>query len=107
EWFDHLQARGRAALAELDRPFWIAAERLPELKAIHPDVSLIGTATAPPARAARAWTREGAVVEIIRGRLTVEGPTTAGALAASLSLSEADVLAALVTLETDGVVLRG
>ena len=62
---------------------------------------------APPSRAARVWTREEAIVEILRGRLALVGPTTAAALAASCAISESDAAIALAALEAEGVVLRG
>jgi ATP-dependent Lhr-like helicase len=86
---------------------WFAAERLPELLAIRPDATLRPPVAAPPARAAKNWNREDAIVELIRGRLTIVGPTTAEGLAAELGTSTADADAALLTLESEGVVLRG
>ena len=86
---------------------WVAAERLPELTAIHSDVSLDPPIAAPPSRATRTWTRDAAIVELLRGRLTIAGPTTAAQLAASLSIAESDADAALLALESEGVVLRG
>jgi ATP-dependent helicase Lhr and Lhr-like helicase len=90
-----------------DSLIWIAAERLPELLAIHPQIRIAHGVTAPPSRTARTWTRDEAIVEVLRGRLTILGPTTASALASSLELPVADVDAALLALESDGVVLRG
>jgi ATP-dependent Lhr-like helicase len=84
-----------------------AAERLPELQAIHGTVVLDPPIEAPSSRVARHWTREQAIVELLRGRLTVVGPTTAAELAASLGISEADADTALLTLEADGVAMRG
>ncbi|HEY3159230.1 MAG TPA: DEAD/DEAH box helicase [Vicinamibacterales bacterium] len=91
------------------RPYtvWIAAERLPELLAIHPDAVLDPSIVAPPSRAARPWTREGAIVELLRGRLSIVGPTDAAALAASLGIEEAEADAALLALEAEGAILRG
>jgi ATP-dependent Lhr-like helicase len=83
---------------------WIAAERLPELLAIHP--TLQPAITAPPSRQ-KEWTREAALVEMIRGRMAFLGPTTAAALAQSLAVEERDVDAALLALESEGVILRG
>jgi len=85
----------------------LAAERLPELQAIHGAVVLDPPIEAPPSRASRSWTREQAIVELLRGRLTVVGPTTAPDLAASLGISAADADAALLALEADGVAMRG
>ncbi|HYI07655.1 MAG TPA: DEAD/DEAH box helicase [Thermoanaerobaculia bacterium] len=83
---------------------WVTAERLPELTVLH----LVTTdITAPPSRAAKQWTREDALVELLRGRMAILGPVTATELASSLSLSESDVDQALVKLESEGVILRG
>jgi ATP-dependent Lhr-like helicase len=86
---------------------WIAAERVPEILAIHPDATIVPPVNAPPSRAGRAWTREQAILEMLRGRITILGPTTAAALAESLSIEEADADATLLSLESEGVVLRG
>ena len=83
---------------------WIAAERIPEFLAIHPDLRL--PISAPLSRD-RVWSREDAIKEILRGRMTILGPTTANALAASLAIKESEADAALVALESEGVVLRG
>jgi ATP-dependent Lhr-like helicase len=96
--FETLVATRRAALVI---GVWIAAERLPELQAIHNVTATI----APPASRNRAWTREEALVELIRGRMTILGPTTAHALAQSLQVDNVD--AALLALENEGVILRG
>jgi ATP-dependent Lhr-like helicase len=84
----------------------IAAERLPEWLAIHPSAAIDPVIETPPSRR-RDWTRDDAIVELIRGRLTLAGPTSAQALAESLAIETAEVDAALLTLESDGVVLRG
>jgi ATP-dependent Lhr-like helicase len=99
-----LARNGRATRAG---GLWIAAERLPELLAVHPDAVLNPPIAAPASRAARAWTREAAIVELLRGHLSIVGPTTAAALAASLGIAEADADAALLALESEGAVLRG
>jgi ATP-dependent Lhr-like helicase len=84
---------GRAARIEAihGRPaLWIATERWAE-------VELLADAAA----------REPAVRELIRGRLGIVGPTTAAILAAPLGVPGIEVEAALVALESEGVVLRG
>jgi ATP-dependent Lhr-like helicase len=98
-----VEGRRAAALNGL----WVAAERLPELQAVLPEAALAGNPATPAARAARRWTQEEALVEIVRGRLTMTGPTTAAALAAHLAVGEDAIMAALLALEADGVVLRG
>ncbi|HET7217607.1 MAG TPA: hypothetical protein VFJ02_06145, partial [Vicinamibacterales bacterium] len=108
---DALAAARRACRATLGRDgaiqeLWIAAERLPELLAVHPDATLTPAIAAPPSRA-RAWERARAIAELVRGRLCLVGPTTAPDLARSLAVSVADADAALLDLEGEGVVLRG
>ena len=62
----------------------------------------------PASRTARAWSRDDAIVELLRGRLTLPGPTTAArARRRSRRLPSADADAALLALESEGVVLRG
>jgi ATP-dependent Lhr-like helicase len=62
---------------------------------------------APASRTTRTWTREQAIVELLRGSMSIGGPMTARALAASLDITVADADAALLALESEGVVLRG
>jgi ATP-dependent helicase Lhr and Lhr-like helicase len=104
--FETLAAAGRATRITAP-PMWVAAERLPEIFAVHPGAAMNPHVTAPPSRAARVWTRETAVAELLRGRLTITGPATAPLLAASLAVTDAEIDTALLTLEADGVVLRG
>jgi ATP-dependent Lhr-like helicase len=85
----------------------VAAERLPELRAIHPDLSVPSDLRPPASRLERSWTRAEALADMTRGRLTLTGPTTAAALAAPLSVTAAEIDKALLQLEGDGVVLRG
>jgi ATP-dependent helicase Lhr and Lhr-like helicase len=107
--FDALTRRGRACLATLiptgDR-VWIAAERLPELLAVHP-AACCEPHVDPPASRAKEWSRDEAIVELVRSRMTIAGPATASLLAQSLAIAPADADNALLALETEGVVLRG
>ena len=112
ELFDALTSTRRAAACQpLGAPsaaaVWVAAERLPELRAVHADVAVHPAITVPASRASRGWTREEAIAEMLRGRLALVGPTTALALADSLSVAVGGVEAGLLTLESEGVVLRG
>ena len=113
--FDVLGAENRACRADLQTlrragrqtRLWVAAERIPEICAIHPEARFEPPLDAPPSRLHRTWTRTDAIVELLRSRLTITGPTTATALAASLGIEDADADAALLALESEGVVLRG
>jgi ATP-dependent helicase Lhr and Lhr-like helicase len=84
-----------------------AAERLPELRAIHPDLVAPSSLQPPPSRLGKSWTRADAIAELLRGRITITGPVTAAALAVPLAISPTDADNALLLLEADGVVLRG
>ena len=86
---------------------WFAAERLPQLRALHPDAAIDPAIEAPPEFAEIAWTPEDALVDLVRARLTGLGPTQASALAASFALPQSDIDAALIRLEVEGYVMRG
>ena len=87
--------------------YWVAAERLPEMRALFASAQLEPTITAPEEFAMRDWTRDAALIEILRGRLAALGPVAAADLATSLSATESEIGVALIALETEGVVLRG
>jgi ATP-dependent Lhr-like helicase len=107
--FAQLSRSRRAALVRLpEGAIWVASDRLPELTAVHPAAAPAATQLSVPAsRSARTWTRDTAIVELVRSRLSMVGPTTAACLAASMSIQGADADAALLALESEGVVLRG
>ena len=53
------------------------------------------------------WTRESALVEIMRARLAGFGPQPLSAIASALALTDSDATIALVQLESEGYVMRG
>jgi ATP-dependent helicase Lhr and Lhr-like helicase len=89
------------------RPFWIAAERLPMLKAIYPDRTVEPALVPPAAESERQWQRADAIRELVRGRMEVIGPITATKLASLFQLQVGEVNTALAALEGEGFVLRG
>ncbi len=107
--FEALQAARRATVL---RPrgeapcLWIAAEKLPQMRALHPAAALEPEIAAPP-RLAREWSAGEALVEIVRGRLEGVGPVTGESLAADLGLRRSAIETALASLETEGFVFRG
>jgi ATP-dependent helicase Lhr and Lhr-like helicase len=106
---DELAANRRACRARCRQDaewIWVAAERLPELIAVHSEPE-IEPRIQPPASRAREWRRDDAIVALLRGRLTLTGPTTAAALAESLAIETREADASLLALESEGVVLRG
>jgi ATP-dependent Lhr-like helicase len=108
-WLDELSTQGRATKARQPHwpdDLWISAERLPELLAAFA-VSIAPAVTPPPSRVSKTWESGIAIAELLRGRLGVRGPITPRALGEPLSLDQAQSIDALITLESDGAVLRG
>jgi len=95
------------ALSTGTTTLWVAAERLPAWRAIHPDARLTPAIAAPAEFESPLWTPESALIDLVRGRLGGLGPVPAGVLASSLGVSTSDVDLALTSLETEGYVMRG
>ena len=109
EYLSPLVEAGRTARIETapGRRVWFAAERLPLLKALFPRGDPQPPLKDPAAGAGESWEREGALVELLRGRLDGLGPVTAADLGDPLGLNEREVAVALLALEREGFVLRG
>jgi ATP-dependent Lhr-like helicase len=101
-----LAAAGRAARSSQPEA-WIATERLPQLRAVVPSLALANAVQVPAEFAATAWTPEAALLELVRGRLGVLGPTTTRGLAAPLGVEIGDVELAMLALEREGFAMRG
>jgi len=85
----------------------IAAERLPQFESVFGHARCVPAIEAPAAFAARAWTREDALVEIVRSRLEGLGPVCAETIAESMALPRSDIDAALARLAAEGFVMQG
>ncbi len=87
---------------------WIAAERLSQFRALWPAAEIRSAdLCARGAIRAHEWSREEALIEILRGRLEGLGPVTEAALAAPLGIEPREISAALAALETEGFAMRG
>ncbi|MFQ5680004.1 MAG: DEAD/DEAH box helicase [Gemmatimonadota bacterium] len=107
-WFAELVAAGRATRVRLPPAvLWLAAERLSELRAVHPGARARPDVVPPAAFAAEPASREEAVKQLLRGRTEALGPVTETELGAPLGLDPAETTAALLALEAEGAVLRG
>ncbi len=107
-WLAELAAQNRATrLCREEMMLWIAAERLPQFAAMWPAATLEPQIGAVAVGSARDWSRDGALVEILRGRLEGEGPVTQFALAAALGLASSAVTTTLAALEAEGFAMRG
>jgi ATP-dependent Lhr-like helicase len=111
-WQDFLQtlaAEQRAACvcAAANGPvLWVAIERLPQLQAVFPNATIVPMPSVPQ-EFVRPWTREQALVELVRARLEGLGPTTVRHIATSMGVAANDIELALLALESEGFVLRG
>ncbi len=86
---------------------WIAAEALPMWQAIHPDAVLHPAMEAPAEFAQKAWTREEALIEILRARVGCTAPIRASDLAHTFDVRDSDIAIALAALEREGCAMRG
>jgi ATP-dependent Lhr-like helicase len=106
--FDALRdARRATRLTVGTQTFWVAAEQLPLVLAVHADARSEPAITVPAEYADRHLERSDAIRELLRGRLQAIGPVTATALDATLALPDGSAMAALLALEGEGFVLRG
>jgi ATP-dependent helicase Lhr and Lhr-like helicase len=107
EWLAQLARDKRVSrLPAPNAMLWIAAERLPQFRAVWPKARLDPDISAA-AGAARDWSPDGALVEILRGRLEGQGPVAPQALAAALGVAAQDLAVPLAALEAEGFALRG
>ena len=102
---DELAAAKRATRLSANA-IYVAAERLPEFDALFAGAEHVPSIEAP-LDYRKPWTRDDALVEILRDRLQGLGPVTAESLATSLGLTSSEVAAPLARLEAEGSVMRG
>ncbi|MGH9659056.1 MAG: Lhr family helicase, partial [Bryobacteraceae bacterium] len=112
EWLTHFEelasARRAARLKTAEGlTLWVAAERKPQFDAVYPGARYEPEIAAPARDLTRSWSREEALLEIVRGRMETLGPVTAATVARSMGLSTDVIETALLALEREGFVLRG
>ncbi|RDS81532.1 DEAD/DEAH box helicase [Dyella psychrodurans] len=86
---------------------WVCAEKLPLWQAAYSTASMQPPIAAPAEFAAQPWTREDALIELVRSRLTGLGPVTVNVLATSLNVETSDIELALIRLQSEGYVMQG
>ncbi|MEP7242634.1 MAG: DEAD/DEAH box helicase [Gammaproteobacteria bacterium] len=109
-----LAAQGRAARLvggvsnsdEKAHGLWVAAETRPLYDALFADASFTPDVVVP-SEYIKVWSRDEALVEVVRGRLEGLGPVTARALADSLNFATPQIDAALAALQSAGFAMRG
>ncbi|XXF79076.1 DEAD/DEAH box helicase [Myxococcaceae bacterium GXIMD 01537] len=98
--------QGRVAWVELPAGRFLApAERGSAVRALFPDAPQRPPLPVLPGD--RPVERDAAVVQVVRGRMEMLGPTTARELAALVCLDASEVNQALHQLESTGIIIRG
>ncbi|MBX5454032.1 MAG: DEAD/DEAH box helicase [Acidobacteriia bacterium] len=106
-WLAALAKDKRATRLETPRAtLWVPAERLLEFLALWPQARLFPEIPLPDG-SAPSFSREEALVGIVRSRLEGAGPVTLKALATLLGLEADEVETALIALEAQGFAMRG
>ncbi|HEY4316088.1 MAG TPA: DEAD/DEAH box helicase, partial [Herbaspirillum sp.] len=114
-WLDWLKALAKGGRATRLRDnggvdFWVALERLDCMQAAYPDALAAPPLVVPDSHRRNGdedWTRDTALVEILRARLSGFGPQPLAAIASALALPESTAMIALTRLESEGYVMRG
>jgi len=108
-YFEELADGDRAAALKTEegRIFWVAAERLLQMKSILPDAAAVPEIHIPERLKENDVSKDQALVEMIRGRLEALGPVIAVDIAETLGISVSEVERALTILEGEGFVFRG
>jgi ATP-dependent Lhr-like helicase len=106
-WDERLQTLARASRATRLGDAWTTAELLPLWQALHPAATMQPPIAAPAEYASQAWSREDAVLELVRHRLGGLGPITVHELAQSMHVDAGEVEQALLRLQSEGYVMQG
>jgi ATP-dependent Lhr-like helicase len=107
-WLAELSGQRRAAQFDIaGSALWIAAERLPQFRALRPTLKTVPELGAALPHDERIWSRDEALIEIVRGRLEGLGPVGADALARPLGLAATEIAVPLAALEAEGFAMRG
>jgi len=105
EWFESLAMRGRTVVALMGgRAYWLAAERVEEVRLLWPAVEFAAEVTRVPAVLTAA---DDVLRKAVQGWMAVLGPVTSCGLAERLGVSAGEVWKQMLRLEMAGTVLRG
>ncbi len=103
-FFARLEAQGRALAVLIDgQPAWIATEHAATANLLWPELEHPRGGQTPEAQA----TEPDAVLALTQGWLQLLGPTTAAQLAEHAHLPSSRILQALLTMEIQGLAMRG
>ena len=98
----------RATILVTDKQnLWVCAERLPLLRAVFTEATLRPDIDAAGSAMQIEWTRETALVELLRARLEGIAAVTESQLADLFESTRTEIQVALLTLENEGYAMRG
>lgn len=104
-WMDELLQCGRAVAASLsERAYFVAAERIEEVRLLWPSIVFASEATTIPPVLNSA---DDVLCKAIQGWMSVLGPVTSRSLADRLSVDAGEVWKQMLRLEMSGTILRG
>jgi len=113
-WFDTLIAECRVTMVHVgaidagaDSHLWVAAERLSQVLQVVPAARLEPLIEPVDGLRGEAESAESALVELVRSRLEMLGPTRPGPLAGALLIGISSINYALQALEVEGFVMKG
>jgi ATP-dependent Lhr-like helicase len=124
DFYERLIKRGRAQTLDLaGTSYWVATERFSHIAALYPP-TVAGTLSAvailseakdpcispvsvPSLQAPDTVTKEESIQKMVQGWLQILGPTTANSLADTLHLDPASIHQAFLTMEMQGLLMRG
>jgi ATP-dependent Lhr-like helicase len=105
EWFESLAQRERAVIAAMDgRAYWVAAERVEEVRLLWPAVVFAAETAVVPAALSSA---EDVLRKAVQGWMGILGPVTSRGLALRLGVDAGAVWTQILRLEMAGTMLRG
>ena len=95
------------ALPDMDKLYWVAVERLPEMMQVLPSFYMLPEIPVPENIRKAAANVNDPVLEILRSRLGISGPTTLREIAQIIPIPVSEIERVLFTLENEGFVFRG
>ena len=105
-FFTRLEQNGRARIVQIGEAFaWMAAERVDDASLLWPQT--IRRTASNDGQAEDGLPRERATMQLVQGWLQLLGPITAAHLARIVSLHPRSVCQALLTMEMQGLAMRG
>ncbi len=109
DYFSELVNENRASILRTEdgREFWVATERMIQMKEIYPESNMTHEIQIPERLIEQLPSKENALVEIIRGRFEALGPVRAISLAEIMGIPISNIEQALIALENEGFVFRG